>query len=260
MSSTGKRRYGHPALTGVLPHPWLPLKKGETLINSRTGATSNGNGTKSDQAVVLTLRKRQSIVRKRVQSIAAGGPNRQSSAPTQLQTGDLLGLADGGQQQQTSAGDGSSGSAGVAVDVPHEDPWRDARPGPARRVNTAPSAVHHRLSFDYGSGVIVLPDDGDWLEELEDEDSEEEDYGVGGGSPAITRGPSSGGGGGGPSTPRPPLSATASEGADVASSAASASESHDPSSSPSRLRYGTYYHHPERRRQTIPGAFPRLAS
>ncbi|KAF5354076.1 hypothetical protein D9756_007257 [Leucocoprinus leucothites] len=31
--NTGKRRYGHPALNGVLPEPWLPLKKGQTLIN-----------------------------------------------------------------------------------------------------------------------------------------------------------------------------------------------------------------------------------
>ncbi|TFY73230.1 hypothetical protein EWM64_g10782, partial [Hericium alpestre] len=33
--NTGKRRYGHPVLTGVLPQPWLPLKKGQTLVNAR---------------------------------------------------------------------------------------------------------------------------------------------------------------------------------------------------------------------------------
>ncbi|KAG8813472.1 hypothetical protein FRC17_001557 [Serendipita sp. 399] len=41
--NTGKRRYGHPALTGVLPTPWLPLKKGETF-DPATGIISLPDG------------------------------------------------------------------------------------------------------------------------------------------------------------------------------------------------------------------------
>jgi hypothetical protein len=59
--STGKKRYAHPALTGLLPQPWLPLKRGETLVNSHN---SNRTGRKFDQAVVLSLRKRYSVVRR----------------------------------------------------------------------------------------------------------------------------------------------------------------------------------------------------
>ncbi|KZT00325.1 DUF221-domain-containing protein [Laetiporus sulphureus 93-53] len=47
--NTGKRRYGHPAINGVLPSPWLPHKQ---LIASRAG---------ENPAVVLTLRKRRSV-------------------------------------------------------------------------------------------------------------------------------------------------------------------------------------------------------
>lgn len=188
------------------------------------------------------------MVRRGVRNLTTGaGAIRQSTAPMQLQsTGDLLGLSDGGQQPS----DGGSTSVDP-TEVHDDDPWRDARPGLTRRVQTAPSAVHHRLSYDFGSGVIALPDDGHWLEADEDEDSEE-DYGGGAGLDAISRASSSGGGG-------PPLNAT-TEGADMSSSIASISESRDPPSSPSRPRYGTYYHHPERRRQTVPGAFPRQPS
>ncbi|KAJ7768747.1 hypothetical protein B0H14DRAFT_3116710 [Mycena olivaceomarginata] len=196
--NTGKRRYMHPALNGVLPQPWLPLKKGQTLSNNdhrgspRNGAPKDSNG----QAVVLTLRKRPSV-RRRAQS-------------------------------EFILGDASASPA--AQSEPPE-------PGRSQTWEGSRRAAHlsHRLSFDPASGVINLPDTDDWLDEEEDDDDSDQDFGTqtGGlensvGSLSDLPHPASGGGGGGSPT------------------------------TPSRLsRYGTYFHHPERRRQVVPGAFPR---
>ena len=214
LPSTGKRRYGHPALNGVLPEPWLPLKKGQALVNNDHRPDAPRIGQVND-TVVLTLRKRPSTVRNRRASrdFSRGIP-------------------------------GSSSANGVDQDPVHvainSNPWEDTRP---RHLRSGNGSGNHRLSFDVASGVIMLPDDGDWLEH--DMDSDEEDYGIGnnggldgsiaelsgdGGSVSVIDGErdedSSG------VTPTIPLS-------------------------PSRTsRYGTYFHHPERRRQPIPGAFP----
>ncbi|KAG5653779.1 hypothetical protein H0H81_010620 [Sphagnurus paluster] len=198
--NTGKRRYGHPALTGVLPEPWLPLKKGQSLVNHdhRNGDASRATA-KDNEAVVLTLRKRYN-------SISARGGRSSSVPPTQVAgPSNVVGAH--------SAGD-------EAVNL---NPWDDAHPP----HNGHP--LHHRLSFDVASGVIMLPDNGDWLEEI---DSDMEDDGnTGGLEQSITEA----------SIVENDLSGPAS-----------------PTASPSRTsRYGTYFHHPERRRQTIPGAFPR---
>ncbi|KAA1477844.1 DUF221-domain-containing protein [Dentipellis sp. KUC8613] len=211
--NTGKRRYGHPALTGVLPQPWLPLKKGQTLVNSRT---TSKPGAKSDQAVVLTLRKRYSIVRRGARQLAAGSHN---------------GAAEGPARAATLPPDTTT------------NPWEDtaARPGPSRRAQTTGSSgLSHRLSYDFGSGVIVLPDDEEWLDDGGESDSEEEYGSTNGLERSVTSvvGEAENGAGAG-------------AGADAASQAGS--EVH---TTPGKTRYGTYYHHPERRRQTIPGAFP----
>jgi hypothetical protein len=57
------------------------------------------------------------------------------------------------------------------------NPWDDSMSGvsPAR---IAPMQLQHRLSFDEASGVITLPENGDWL--IEDVDSDDEDCGVDG--------------------------------------------------------------------------------
>ncbi|KAJ7856674.1 hypothetical protein B0H14DRAFT_3085289 [Mycena olivaceomarginata] len=180
LRSTGKRRYMHPALNGVLPQPWLPLKKGQTLSNNdhrgspRNGAPKDSNG----QAVVLTLRKRPSV-RRRAQS-------------------------------EFILGDASASPA--AQSEPPE-------PGRSQTWEGSRRAAHlsHRLSFDPASGVINLPDTDDWLDEEDDDDSDQ-DFGTQTGGLENSRSPTT----------------------------------------PSRLsRYGTYFHHPERRRQVVPGAFPR---
>lgn len=199
--STGKRRYGHPALNGVLPEPWLPLKKGQTLVNNESAAqqrNSKDASTNGGQAVVLTLRKRPSVRR-----------------------------------PLASASFASGGSATAGLDG-QGNPWQDD--GATRSAQR----VSHRLSFDPASGVIMLPDDDGadgWMagggdapgdedevdSEEETQESDEEDYGV----ETLRR------------TQTEPLLSTSP-------------------ATPSRAsRYGTYFHHPERRRQVIPGAFPR---
>ena len=71
LFSTGKRRYGHPALNGVLPEPWLPLKKGQSLVNNDHRPDAPRVGQVND-TVVLTLRKRPSMARNRRASETAG--------------------------------------------------------------------------------------------------------------------------------------------------------------------------------------------
>jgi hypothetical protein len=207
--STGKRRYGHPALNGVLPEPWLPLKRGQTLVNhNRVGVLKTNNY--SSQAVVLTLRNRYSITRRSTRQPAVGSRDLRmrvhSMAPE----------------------DGDQGSVDVLSDPTVGNPWEDTRPNVSHRSRT-PVQLNHRLSFDQASGVIMLPDDGDWL--IEDGDSDEEDYGD-----AVLE--------------------TPQFGANVPEGAPSSPTGSATSNSPANRRYGTYYHHPERRRSTIPGAFP----
>ncbi|KAF7313319.1 hypothetical protein HMN09_00487400 [Mycena chlorophos] len=142
--NTGKRRYGHPALNGVLPQPWLPLKKGQILSNNEHRASPRLSNNSNGQAVVLTLRKRPSSRRRTQTEIIPIGPS--PSAPT----------------APADVPDNASTSS---------NPWQHE----PRRASSAP--LNHRLSFDPASGVINLPDDdGEWLHD--GDDSDEEDYGV----------------------------------------------------------------------------------
>lgn len=145
-----------------------------------------------NQAVVLTLRKRYSLAVRR--------------SARQSATDRDLGLP----------------SSSPVDPVSVTNPWTDATP---RRPS---GPLSHRLSYDHASGVIMLPDDGDWLEE--DMDSDEEDYGTetAGGHGGLER------------------SLTDTINSD---------DSTPVGASPTRARYATYFHHPERRR-TVPGAFP----
>lgn len=218
VCSTGKRRYGHPALLGVLPEPWLPLKKGQTLVSGVGNGGSRSQKKDSDQAVVLTLRKRYSIVRRGVRQMTTG-----------MLPGGKGYTDEDNAAQQLAAGTPNPTSS---------NPWEDARPGPSRRSQTAPPPLHHRLSYDHASGVIMLPEGQSWLgDDLEDSDSED-DYG----------------------TPSPNVE-TASPVAETTPSGLSGSlpaDNQPINVSPSKRRsvYSTYYHHPERRsRQHIPGAF-----
>lgn len=184
--STGKRRYGHPALTGVLPQPWLPLKKGQSIRNGPPSAPSN-SAADMTPAVVLTLRKRYSV------------------------------RADAGRQRSATEAEATPGSPQSQLDEAVANPWQDLASSPTSD-GRRPNQIHHRLSFDHASGVIMLPE-GDWLEEESDSD---EDFGV----------------------LRTDIASPDSAQGD---SAVNAQVSQSPTSV--AKRYSTYYHHPERRKR-----------
>lgn len=122
----------------------------------------------------------------------------------------------------------------IVADPAMEHPMDDARPVP-RRSQTVPVPLNHRLSFDHASGVIMLPDDeGDWMGE--EPDSDEEDI-------AIEN--------------RVGLEPSGTDTLIGVEDLSASTESVAPLNPSRSSRYGTYFHHPERRRQTIPGAFPR---
>lgn len=192
-------------MTGLLPQPWLPLKKGETLVNSHN---MNRTGRKSDQAVVLSLRKRYSVVRRGGRTSTTG-----NAAP------------------QRGVRNSTASSGELSGDMTN-NPWQESTAGPSN-LSQPHHTINHRLSYDFGSGVIVLPDDGIWLEDVDSESDVDDGSGdVAGGqaSPELAAPEDGQGVAGGP------------DGQVV--------------SGPSKTRYGTYFHHPERRWQSVPGAFP----
>ncbi len=126
------------------------------------------------------------------------------------------------------------------------NPWDDVPPVAHRASHSISPGLQRRLSFDHASGVIMLPDEDDWLEEEEDSDA---DYGT---ASAILEKH-----GTDPVTPTPAPAMPLPE-----SGPSSPLEERNlmPVSPARSSRYGTYFHHPERRRQPIPGAFPTTRS
>jgi hypothetical protein len=193
----------------VLPEPWLPLKKGQTLVN---GLRTGGMRVSSDanRGVVLSLRTRYGILRGKTRA-----PRLARSATDSILTD--MGVL----ESQTGVPPPEGGPS---------NPWVDAHARVGRGSHSQ-SNLSHRLSFDPGSGVIALPEDSTWM--VEDEDSED-DYGSMSPTPEIAPSPNN-----------------------VSQDNLSTSRSPStPLASPSKRRHSTYYHHPERRRQTIPGDFP----
>jgi calcium permeable stress-gated cation channel len=237
--STGKRRYGHPALNGVLPTPWLPLKKGQTLANGQRNGASHGKADAND-AVVLTLRKRNSLNRR---SRRVSATNRRASASN-------LNLL----IPELHNDDSTPASAPPADTSSSSNPWQDAHRtgGTALRSQTMPNQPHqltHRLSYDHASGIIMLPDDS-WLDD-EDRDSDS-DYGS---TPSPASGPevSIHEGTAGTQHQNAADSGTpggvAAPGAIALENSQASSSSSGPITMPSKRRYATYFHRPERRRQ-----------
>ncbi|KAG2142930.1 hypothetical protein DEU56DRAFT_870510 [Suillus clintonianus] len=208
--NTGKRRYGHPALTGVLPQPWLPLKKGQTLVNGHRAGGSRVSPY-VNQGIVLNLRNRYTMLRGKLRA------SRQSRPATDGTLTDM------------SASENQDGVP--APDVGTSNPWMDTRTARGGRGSQPHSSLNHRLSFDPASGVIMLPEDGDWLID----DDSDDDYGTMSPTPEAAHSPSN-----------------ASQENLLPTNGQSPST---PLASPSKRRHGTYYHHPERRR-TVPGSFP----
>ncbi|THH27471.1 hypothetical protein EUX98_g6719 [Antrodiella citrinella] len=200
--NTGKRRYGHPALNGVLPQPWLPLKKGQSITNG--GHPDIAGIARDTKPVVLTLRKRYSIARP---PPVGSPPEIQASIRRSVDgPADLL-------DREPS---------------PSQNPWEDdgSGSGPSRerpRASSHARHLSHRLSFDDASGVIMLPDEEDWMEESDSD----EDYGaVAAQKQNLNR-------------------SVESIGTDLQQTWSA--EAGQPPQSPSK-RYSTYYHHPERRK------------
>ena len=113
-----------------------------------TGVNVNGaNGTRTpregNQAVVLTLRKRNSFARR---------------VPKHLSTSFAM-----------TSDSSAAGPPGGQADAPLVNPWEDSHSRTAR-LSQGSASQNHRLSFDHATGVIMLPDDGDWL--IEDSDSD----------------------------------------------------------------------------------------
>ncbi|KAJ2919488.1 hypothetical protein MD484_g945, partial [Candolleomyces efflorescens] len=171
--NTGKRRYGHPALNGVLPEPWLPLKKGQSLVNGNGRRENLHRAHKADNdAVVLTLRKRHSKAFRR---------GSRSRPPPENRNGEGN-LIDHDPAASTSGGANGEGGAGQDLWTTPVNPWTDEPRRPRSR-----SGNHEPLNYDHASGVIILPDEDGWLDEDYGESEEAEDaYGTNGLERSIT--------------------------------------------------------------------------
>lgn len=102
--NTGRRRYGHPAVTGILPEVWLPIRVKEDEKDIEEGARGDASDTQGDaseaggggsglnsssrirkpsrtqhEAVVVSLRKRKSSLLPRSSSLNFGAINQDSS-------------------------------------------------------------------------------------------------------------------------------------------------------------------------------------
>jgi hypothetical protein len=237
--NTGKRRYGHPALNGVLPQPWLPLKKGQTLVNR-----DRSNGTRSGDAVVLTMRRRYSQVprgsriRKR-SVIPLNDTSLATTAPRQEQ--------DAG-TSSNAASNGAPSNYGAVNPVATTgqesgNPWADS--SSRLRPTEREPLLHRRLSFDDASGVIMLSDD--WMMEDIGSDSDSEEFTT---SPGPSRETSTA------HDNDEPVHSHSDTEAEVGTATPRLRPLSTPDSPETKRRHATYFHHPERRRQTIPGAFP----
>lgn len=181
-------------MNGVLPQPWLPLKKGQTLANfvdhdvdTNANTVQNGrrNKNKPDvqgEAVVLTMRRRVSVMRKDVRHFA----------------GRLIGKggAREGEDDATVAVSNTSdeGEGHATVPRPPSDagsnPWREAAPGPSQPVPSASYPRARRLSYDAATGVMNLSDDDDgFAADAADEDSDEDVRTSGGNTPGDEEAP-----------------------------------------------------------------------
>lgn len=166
--NTGRRRYGHPALTGKLPKPWLP---------SKARPPAFGDAAAARRGVVLSLRRKVAKRLRRYQQGESDGDRtaregstgtfgeadewgRRSESPSQSgsQLASDAGLDGGRLGDSTYAS--SSGST-------PSNPWaRDSTPVPDF------GGIPRRLSYDTGSGVIALGDEHVWDDDADDDDDE----------------------------------------------------------------------------------------
>lgn len=200
--NTGRRRYAHPALSGLLPTPWLPAKKRKRQW---------GDGAKARRGVVLSLRRKMAKRLRRQQESGDGegdglegegpgggqeagsgsgaGTGKRSSLPEGWATGDVWGASTsaGGGGAQSGTGDNDRDRDRLASSQASSslNPWRDPTPPPSEqagsgRAKTSTAKLRNKLSFDPGSGVIAMPEENVWDDEADEDDEEEEEEGGGG--------------------------------------------------------------------------------
>ncbi|TIB61736.1 hypothetical protein E3P78_02670 [Wallemia ichthyophaga] len=151
--NTGRRRYGHPALTGILPEMWLPQQ--QTVSTQRNSARNSTYGGVNDGRV-LTLRKRWSTVKRDARDVL----NRRGSGSF------------------TSRGGRNNAARNVAKRSSQNsfaDPYNPANPWV--RVDEADVDAGDRartVSYDGASGVIALPE-GELFSDEDDEDDEDDE-------------------------------------------------------------------------------------
>ena len=137
--NTGRRRYDHPALNGILPELWLPTQK------KKQHEVSSSNGR------VLTLRKRWSKIKR-------------SSINDQQYQQQVI-------NKRTSANS-------VADPQNPFNPWIESSNNTQRDEEERERRLR-TVSYDGASGVIALPEGDLFIsdeDESEDEESEENNY------------------------------------------------------------------------------------
>ena len=156
-------RYAHPALAGVLPTPWLPLRSSESLLSQTTTPNANAAAkNKKEVSVALSLRRKVSRLRRKV-----------TGSPAALSRPDLVQEPTNGSGKRLGAS-GSGAGGGFFDGGGVENPWEDASPGGVgARGGGRPDRAkpHKRLSFDPATGVIMLDDDQSSEEDPEEEDA-----------------------------------------------------------------------------------------
>jgi hypothetical protein len=157
--NTGRRRYAHPALSGSLPFPWLPAKAKPKAF---------GDGAAERRGVVLSLRRK--VAKKLRASQTDSGDDsgsRQDSAPQGWSTGDDAREASASEGRQVT-GEGMASSQLSSS----SNPWGEPAPSSSEWNN---NRLTKKLSFDPGSGVIAMPDEGNvWGDEPSESDGEED--------------------------------------------------------------------------------------
>lgn len=163
--NTGRRRYAHPALSGLLPQPWLPAK---------ARPRSFGDGAAKRRGVVLSLRRKKSIKRQRSQSRSQDGSGNGTDGLA-VPDGWVTGNGSGESSSRSSPARVSSGPKASSAMSASSNPWDDPSPTPS----TPTRGLKKQISFSDTRG-IGLPEEEEnvWGEEGVDSGDEHEDGGA----------------------------------------------------------------------------------
>jgi hypothetical protein len=182
--------YAHPALAGVLPTPWLPLRSSDSLLaqtqsDGEPASPTDPKTRKKDLSVALSLRRK-----------VVGRLQRKKTPTSFGSTGEGGTLSRSPVQEPLNAsGERIGAGSGFGADG-GDNPWARDESGDGRRPTRATLAK--RLSFDPATvslllfvqsplleptltynplrqqGVIMLDSSSDHEEDEEDEDRDEE--------------------------------------------------------------------------------------